>query len=196
MLAYIAPSQQPSASSDGAAIAPLIRRVDTAQLLLHMSLQLARLPSTEEAEAAEAAPLAFAHVRKVAYPEGVRPRANISQGDSLVGEGTAVMERASVRESVVGAGCQVGEGARLHQCLLMDGAVVGAGCRLTRCVLGRRSEIGTESTLTDCEVQENMLVEPRTEAKQENFMSSSGLEATDGEIEELEDGGSQEVMTT
>lgn len=155
MIAYIHPSD-PSA--------PLIRRVDTAQLLLHTSLQLAKLPSLEEADASPASSVSpFAHARKVAYPEGVRPRTTISRADSLLADNVTVQERAAVRECVVGANCQIGEGAKLSQCLLMDGVVVGRNCRLTRCVLGRRSEVGEACVLTDCEVQDNLLVEPKSE---------------------------------
>lgn len=175
MLAYIHPA--------GPAPAPLIRRVDNAQLLLATSLQLAKLPSVEEAGGPEAAS-PFAHARKVAYPEGVRPRTTITRPDSLLADNVTVQERAAIRESVVGAHCHVGEGARLTQCLLMDGAVVGRNCRLTRCVLGRRCEIGEGCVLAECEVQENLLVEPRTEAKNEKLMSSSGLEATEEEMQE------------
>lgn len=150
MLAYIHPSEP---------AAPLIRRVDTAQLLLSISLQLAKLPSIDEA-GAEASP--FAHARKVAYPEGVKSRTTITRPDSLVAENVTVDEKVSIKETVVGANCQIEEGAKLLQCLLMDGVKVGKGCRLTRCILGKRSEIGEGSSLTDCEVQENLLVEPRS----------------------------------
>ena len=154
MLAYVHPSQ----ASD----APLIRRVDTAQLLLHVSLQLAKLPSVEEVGAEAASP--FAHARKIAYPEGVRPRTTITKQDSLVADNVTVEERTSIKECVVGANCQIGEGAKLSQCLLMDGVVVGRNCKLTRCVLGKRSEIGDGCVLTECEVQENLLVEPKSES--------------------------------
>lgn len=152
MLAYVHPSQ-PSG--------PLVRRVDTAKLLLAVSLDLAKLPSVEEAGPDAASP--FAHVRKVAYPEGVKPRTTITQKDSLVAENVTVQEKTSIKESVIGANCQINEGAKLQQCLLMDGVVVGKNCKLTRCILGKRSEIGDGSTLTDCEVQENLFVEPKSE---------------------------------
>lgn len=151
MLAYIHPSQP---------TAPLIRRVDTARLLLAISLQLAKLPSVEEVGPEEASP--FAHPRKVAYPEGVKPRTTITKQDSLVAENVTVQEKTSIKESVVGANCQINEGAKLQQCLLMEGVVVGKNCKLTRCILGKRSEIGDGSILTDCEVQENLLVEPKS----------------------------------
>ncbi|KAL1898926.1 Translation initiation factor eIF-2B subunit gamma [Sporothrix stenoceras] len=185
LLAYVHPSS---------ATAPLIRRVDTSQLLLTVSLQLAKLPSVEEVALASgvaadsAAALAisspFAHTKKVAYPEGVKPRTTVTRPDSLVADNVTVEEKVSIKECVIGANCQIQEGAKLHQCLLMEGVVVGKGARLTRCILGKRSEIGAQSVLVDCEVQENLLVEPKTEEKDNNFMSSEGLEATAEEMDE------------
>lgn len=153
-LAYIHPSD-PSA--------PLVRRVDTASSLLATSLLLAKLPSVEEAGPEGASP--FAHARKVAYPEGVKSRTTITKQDSLLAENVTVDEKSAIKESVIGANCQIQEGAKLSQCVLMEGVVVGKGCKLTRCILGKRSEIGEGSTLTDCEVQENLLVEPKSESR-------------------------------
>jgi translation initiation factor eIF-2B subunit gamma len=153
MVAYIHPSTPD---------APLIRRADTAQLLLQISLQLAKLPSIEEVGSPEAAS-PFAHARKVAYPEGVKPRTTITKADSLVADNVTVQEKTSIKESVVGANCQIGEGAKLSQCLLMDGVVVGKNCKLTRCIVGKRAEIGDGCVLTECEVQENLLVEAKSE---------------------------------
>lgn len=170
ILAYIHPYQPET---------PLVRRVDTAQLLLAISLQLAKLPSAEEGGTSP-----FAHPRKVMYPEGVKGRTTITRPDSLVGENVTVDEKVAIRESVVGMNCQIKEGAKLSQCLLMDGVVVGKNCKLTRCILGKRSEIGDNCTLTDCEVQENLLVEPKSEEKSAKLMSSSGLEATEEDMEE------------
>ncbi|CAN8103432.1 unnamed protein product [Discula destructiva] len=171
ILAYVHPSQPD---------APIIRRVDTAQLLLCISLQLAKLPSLEEAGTSP-----FAHPRKVMYPEGVKGRTTITRPDCLIGENVTVEEKVAIRESVVGVNCQIREGAKLSQCLLMDGVVVGKNCKLTRCILGKRCEIGDNTTLTDCEVQENLLVEAKSEEKSAKLMSSSGLEATEEEMQEV-----------
>lgn len=138
----------------------IVRRVDTAPLLLAISLQLAKLPSLEEPGPDGVSP--FSHARKVAYPEGVKSRTTITKADSLIGENVTVEEKTSIKECVIGAGCQIQEGAKLSQCLLMDGVVVGKGCKLTKCILGKRSVIGDGSVLTDCEVQENLLVEARS----------------------------------
>ncbi|KAJ0164215.1 Translation initiation factor eIF-2B subunit gamma [Colletotrichum tanaceti] len=183
MLAYVHPSQPD---------APIIRRVDTAQLLLNVSLELAKVPSVEETGADAASP--FAHAKKVAYPEGVKGRTTITKADSLVGENVTVEEKVSVKESVVGAGCQLNEGAKLSQCLLMEGAVVGKNCKLTRCILGKRCVIGDNSVLTNVEVQENLLVEAKTEEKDTKLMSSDGLEATEEEMQGVLEDMDNEIM--
>ncbi|KFH48384.1 Translation initiation factor subunit gamma-like protein [Hapsidospora chrysogenum ATCC 11550] len=168
----------------------LIRRVDTAQLLLAISLQLAKLPSLEETGPDSPSP--YAHSRKVAYPEGVKSRTTITKQDCLIGENVTVEEKVAIKESVVGIGCQIDEGAKISQCLLMEGVKVGKNCKLTKCILGKRCVIGDGSVLTDCEVQENLLVEPRSESplelpedKDNKLMSSEGLEATEAEMEEV-----------
>ncbi|TWU74052.1 hypothetical protein ED733_003179 [Metarhizium rileyi] len=168
-----------------------VRRVDTAQLLLAISLQLAKLESIEEVGPDAASP--FAHPRKVAYPEGVKPRTTITKQDCLIADNVTVEEKTAIKESVVGANCQIQEGAKLSQCLLMDGVVVGKGCKLTKCILGKRCVIGDYSVITDCEVQENLMVEPRTEEKDNKLMSSEGLEATEAEINEVLEDVDREV---
>ncbi|KAI0517308.1 hypothetical protein F5B22DRAFT_645941 [Xylaria bambusicola] len=186
VLAYIHPSQPD---------APLLRRVDTAQLLLAVSLRLAKLPSIEETGPDAASP--FAHPKKIAYPDGVKPRTTITRQDCLIADNVMVDEKTSIKECVVGANCQIKEGAKLFQCLLMDGVVVGKGCKLTRCILGKRSDIGEGSILTDCEVQENLLVEPKTDDKDNKLMSSSGLEASEEDMQDvLQEFDDEQAATT
>lgn len=150
ILAYVHPSSKPSSM--------LIRRVDTAPLLLSVSLQLAKLGSIEELGRAAASP--FAHTSKVAHVAGVAARCTVTRPDCLLAENVTVDEKCSIKECVIGTNCRISEGAKLTRCVLMDGVVVGKGCKLTGCILGRRSEIGAESILQDCEVQENLIVDP------------------------------------
>lgn len=153
--------------------APLIRRVDTSALLLHISLQLAKLEP-------DSSP--FAHPKKVAYPEGIAGRTTVTRPDCLLAENVIVEEKCSLKECVIGANCQIKSGAKLSKCVLMDGVVVGKGCKLSGCVVGKRAEIGEVCSLTDCEVQENLLVEGGTEDKGAKMMSSHGMEATEEEL--------------
>jgi len=136
----------------------LLRRVDTAPLLLSVSLQLAKLEAIDAVGRDASSP--FAHQAKVAYLEGIASKTTVTRPDCLLAENVTVEEKCSIKECVIGANCQIKQGAKLQRCLLMDGVVVEKGCKLTGCILGRRSQIGEESVLTDCEVQENLFVEP------------------------------------
>ncbi|TAQ84106.1 hypothetical protein B7494_g7566 [Chlorociboria aeruginascens] len=159
ILAYIHPSKPTTKPT-----MPIIRRVDTSPLLLSISLQLAKLESIDQVGRDASSP--FAHASKVAYPEGVASRTTVTRPDCLLAENITVEEKCSIKECVIGAN------------------LVGKGCKLTGCILGRRSEIGEDSILQDCEVQENLLVEAKTEDKNNNLMSSEGMEATEEEIQE------------
>jgi translation initiation factor eIF-2B subunit gamma len=152
ILAYIHPVQEKK---------PLIRRVDTAPLLLLVSLQLAKLESIEQIGRHAASP--FAHVAKISYPAGIASRCTVTKADCLLAENVTVEEKCAIKECVIGANCHIQSGAKLTRCLLMDGVVVGKGCKLNGSILGRRAEIGDESILQDCEVEDYMRIEPKSE---------------------------------
>ncbi|KAF1998339.1 eukaryotic translation initiation factor-like protein subunit eIF2B-gamma [Amniculicola lignicola CBS 123094] len=176
ILAYVQPSDP---------TLPLIRRVDTAHLLLTVSLRLAKLPSIEEQGTSP-----FAHASKIAHKETIPRRCRIEAENSLLAENVIVEEKTNIKESVIGANCKIAEGARLLRCLLMDGVEVGMNVQLTDCILGRRCRIaggegkgGEKTVLKECEVQDGQVVEWGTEAKGEKFMRFEGL-SDDGSVEE------------
>ena len=171
MLAYIHPSK---------ADAALIRRVDTAALLLSVSLRLAKLDSIEDVGRQSASP--FAHVQKIAFQAGVAQRCTVTKADCLLADNVTVEEKSVIKESVIGTNCHIKSGARLTKCVLMDGVVVGERCQLTGCILGRRCQIGKESVLKECEVQEGNVVADETDAKGEKFMVFEGLEDESGDF--------------
>ena len=175
ILAYIQPST-PSAH--------LIRRVDTAAILLYVSLHLAKLESIDEVGRASSSP--FAHAHKIAYQGGIAQRSIVTKADCLLAENVTVEEKSVIKESVIGANCHIKSGARLTRCVLMDGVVVGERCQLTGCILGRRVQVGRESVLKDCEVQEGNVVADETDAKGEKFMVFEGL---DEDVDKSLDGG-------
>jgi translation initiation factor eIF-2B subunit gamma len=181
--------------------APLIRRVDTAKLLLAVSLSLAKLESVEDVGRQASSP--FAHTSKVAYPAGIAQKTTVTRGDCLLAENATVEEKSVIKESVIGANCHIQKGSRLTRCVLMDGAVVGERCQLSGCIIGRRSKIGRESVLKDCEVQDgnvvpnesewpwhpvkfDLLIEFVADAKDQQFMVFEGLD-DEGE-ENMEEG--------
>ncbi|KAL9604100.1 MAG: hypothetical protein Q9219_000688 [cf. Caloplaca sp. 3 TL-2023] len=146
---------------------PLIRRIDTAALLLHASLHIATLsPSSSP----------LAHPQQIHPTCTIAPRTTVSP-DVLLGPNTTVNLHATIKNSVVGANCTIGAGARLMRCVLMDEAEVGEKAVLTGVVVGPRARVGRECRLGEgCEVQPGFLVEEGTEAKGEKFMVFEGLE--------------------
>jgi translation initiation factor eIF-2B subunit gamma len=155
ILAYV----QPSTSTE-----PLIRRVDTAHLLLSISLRLAKLPSIEEAGKDSASP--FAHAAKVAHKQSIPRKCRVEAENSLLAENVIVEEKTNIKECVIGYNCKISEGARLLRCLLMDNVEIGPNVQLTDCILGRRCKLeggaakdNDKTILKDCEVQDGQVVE-------------------------------------
>lgn len=139
---------------------PLIRRVDTAPILLNVSLQLAKLESIDQVGRDAASP--FAHNSKLSYLEGIAQKTTVTRDNCLLAENVIVEEKCIIKECVIGANCQIKSGARLTRCVLMDSVIIGNSCTLTDCVLGKRSEIGNHSVLQNCEIQDHFLVEAKS----------------------------------
>ncbi|KAL5115484.1 Translation initiation factor eIF-2B subunit gamma [Pleosporales sp. CAS-2024a] len=172
ILAYV----QPSVATE-----PLIRRVDTAHLLLSISLRLAKLPSVEEAGKDAASP--FAHNAKIAHKQSIPRKCRVEAENSLLAENVIVEEKTNIKECVIGYNCKIGEGARLLRCLLMDFVEIGPNVQLTDCILGRRCRLSggaakdnDKTILKDCEVQDGLVLEWGTEAKNEKFMRGDMVE--------------------
>lgn len=183
ILAYV----QPSSANE-----PLIRRVDTAHLLLTISLRLAKLPSVEEA-GRDASP--FAHQAKIAHKQSIPKKCRVEAENSLLADNVIVEEKTNIKECVIGYNCKISEGARLLRCLLMDNVEVGPNVQLTDCILGRRCKIeggaakdGDKTILKDCEVQDGQVIEWGTESKNEKFMRFNMGEDADDDF----DGGDED----
>ncbi|KAF7591123.1 hypothetical protein BBP40_001959 [Aspergillus hancockii] len=151
----------------------LIRRVDSSALVLAMSLRLAKLESIEEVGRAAASP--FSHASKISTPEGIASKSIVTKGDCLLGSNVTCV----IKESCISSNAKICSGARLTRCVIMDNAVIGSKCVLTGCIVGRYSQVGKDSVLKDCEIQDGVVVEKETDAKNEQFMSFEGLDQDD-----------------
>lgn len=195
LLAYV----QPNSPTE-----PLIRRVDTAHLLLNISLRLAKLPAVEDVGKEAASP--FAHHAKIAHKQSVPKKCRVEAENSLLADNVIVEEKTNIKECVIGYNCKISEGARLLRCLLMDNVEIGPNVQLTDCILGRRCKLeggaakdADKTILKDCEVQDGQVIEWGTESKNEKFMrfnmgedgdDDDGFDADDEPAGEfLDDGG-------
>ena len=153
ILAYIQPTSESSSL--------LIRRVDTAELLRHVSLLLAKQPSTDNAGASSP----FAHPSKIAHPESLPKQCRVESENSLLDANVTVAEKVNIKQCVIGTNCSIGSGSRLQGCVLMEGVTVGENVQLSDCILGPRSKIeggartdADKTVLKNCEVQGNFIV--------------------------------------
>jgi translation initiation factor eIF-2B subunit gamma len=150
-----------------------IRRIDSPAILLSTSLLLAKLQSTKEVGRQAASP--FAHAHKIASPELVAQRSNVTENDCLLGDNVTIESRCVIKESCIASNCHIHPGARINRCVLMDGVVVEARAHLTGCIIGRHARIGRESVLRDCEVQDANVVPEKTDGRDQKFMVFEGM---------------------
>ncbi|KAK9248136.1 nucleotide-diphospho-sugar transferase [Lipomyces tetrasporus] len=116
--------------------------------------------------------------------------------DSLVGIGTVMEEKTSVKRSIVGADCIFGRECRLSGCVVMDGVVLGDGVHLDNCIIGNGVLIEDKSRLVGCTVEGRYVVRKGTQSKNEVLRgySAEGLLdiSDDDEDEAIEDGDDSE----
>ncbi|KAI9802150.1 MAG: hypothetical protein M1833_002071 [Piccolia ochrophora] len=207
ILSYVHPSSISSPSSTSTSTnttsSPLLHRVDTTPLLLHISLLLARLPPAfpSNPSPSDPTPSPLSHPQKIHALASIASRTTITPADTLIGANASVAEKCVVKESVVGAGSTILTGARLTRCVLFEGVSVGERCVLSGCVLGKGARVENGCTLRDCEVQGGMAVGentnvlppsfPTADAKSEKFMVFEGLEESETNDE---NGGDNEGM--
>ena len=157
--------------------APIVRRVDSAPLLLSVSLALAQCASIEESSTSqtpsETSP--FAHATKVASTTSIAPKVTISRSDSLIDSNTTIATMSVIKSSVIGSSVTIGTGVRLTNCLIMEGAIIGDKSVLNGTIVGKRAKVGKNCTLNNCEVQDGNVVDDRTEGKGEKYLIG-GLE--------------------
>ncbi|WWC67781.1 uncharacterized protein I206_101693 [Kwoniella pini CBS 10737] len=80
----------------------------------------------------------------------ISPQSQISP-DSLIGEGTRVAERASIKKCIIGRHCNIGKGAKLTGCVLWDFVTIEENARIENTIICSNSRIGEKSQIKDCE---------------------------------------------
>ncbi|KAK9768677.1 Translation initiation factor eIF-2B subunit gamma [Basidiobolus ranarum] len=99
----------------------------------------------------------------------INPKTQIG-ADSIVGEGSRMGEKCSVKKSIIGAHCIIGKNVKISNTILMDYVQVEDGVKLDGCVVCNGAKIHEKAQLKDCEVGANVVVEKDTQAKSERFM--------------------------
>eukprot|EP00897_Mesotaenium_endlicherianum_P009543 jgi/Mesen1/8617/ME000050S08030 len=85
----------------------------------------------------------------------------------MVGEGTAMGDKCSVKKSLVGRHCRIGSGVKVINSVVMDHVVIGDGCLVQNSVLSNATHMLKDSILKDCHVGAGYSVAERAEHKGE-----------------------------
>ena len=61
--------------------------------------------------------------KRMAQNVDIHPKTQLAQ-DCLIGEGTKINERCSIKKSIVGSHCQIGKEVKISNCIIMDYVVI------------------------------------------------------------------------
>ncbi|CAD7696552.1 unnamed protein product [Ostreobium quekettii] len=85
----------------------------------------------------------------------------------MVGEGTQVGDRSSIKRAVIGKKCRIGNNVKIINSVLLDGVKVGDSCHVQNSVIGAGSIIGDQATLRDCQVGPDQTIPHEAECRDE-----------------------------
>ncbi|RKP17906.1 nucleotide-diphospho-sugar transferase [Rozella allomycis CSF55] len=91
--------------------------------------------------------------------------------DSLLGEGTRIGEKTTIKRSIIGNNCNIGSNVKMTDCVLMDSVMVEENCKLEGCVITTKAVIKEKTILSNCEVGGYVVIDTRS-AKNESFSAN------------------------
>lgn len=89
--------------------------------------------------------------------------------DSMVGEGSRVGDRCSVKKSVIGKHCTIGKNVKIVNSVLMDHITIQDNCKLEGVIVCSNAYIQENAALKDCEVGYSFTVPKDANLKNEKL---------------------------
>ncbi|WWC87061.1 uncharacterized protein L201_001946 [Kwoniella dendrophila CBS 6074] len=100
----------------------------------------------------------------------ISPQSQISP-DSLIGEGTRVGDRASIKKCIIGRHCNIGKNAKLTGCVLWDFVTIEENAKIENTIICSNSRIGEKSQVKDCEFGTGFEAKPGAILKGERLVA-------------------------
>lgn len=105
--------------------------------------------------------------------ELVHPLANVKKSqvgaDSMVGEGSNISEKVSIKKSIIGKHVTIGEKVKITNSVIMDHVTIKDNCNIQGSVICSNAHINENSTLKDCQVGESHTIPEGSDLKGEVF---------------------------
>ncbi|ORX34516.1 nucleotide-diphospho-sugar transferase [Kockovaella imperatae] len=83
-------------------------------------------------------------------PNAISSSAQISP-DSVIGEGSTVGDRASLKKCIVGRHCHIARGVKLTGCVVWDFVTIEENARIENAILSSHVRVGDKAAIKDCE---------------------------------------------
>ncbi|KAL0730221.1 hypothetical protein Bca4012_026314 [Brassica carinata] len=87
----------------------------------------------------------------------------------MLGEGSQVGDKCSVKRSVIGRHCRIGSNVKVVNSVVMDHATIGDGCSIQGSVICSNAQLQERVSLRDCQVEAGYVVYAGGEHKGETF---------------------------
>ncbi|CAH8286123.1 unnamed protein product [Eruca vesicaria subsp. sativa] len=87
----------------------------------------------------------------------------------MLGEGSQVGDKCSVKRSVIGRHCRIGSNVKVVNSVVMDHATIGDGCSILGSVICSNAQLQERVSLRDCQVEAGYIIFAGGEHKGETF---------------------------
>ena len=101
---------------------------------------------------------------RVATNADISPKTQVGK-DSMVGDGSIIGERCSVKKSVVGSHCTIGQNVKINGSIIMDYVTIEDGVSLVGCIVCNGAIIQSSANLKDCDVSSKFVVPKESRSK-------------------------------
>ncbi|XP_038056309.1 translation initiation factor eIF-2B subunit gamma-like [Patiria miniata] len=96
----------------------------------------------------------------------IKTKSQVGQ-DSMLGEGTTVCEKVSIKRSIIGKHCTVGDKVKIINSVIMDHVNISEGCTIQGSIVCGNTHIGEGVEMKDCLVGSSQNVPPRAKYSSE-----------------------------
>ncbi|XP_077981499.1 translation initiation factor eIF2B subunit gamma-like [Glandiceps talaboti] len=95
--------------------------------------------------------------------------------DCMVGEGSSLSDKVSVKKSIIGKHCNIGEKVRITTSVIMDHVTISEGCTIQGSVICSDAHINVQSELKDCLVGGSQTIPAKSKFSSEVMVDSDRM---------------------
>jgi len=106
----------------------------------------------------------------IADSADVNPKTQVGS-ECIVGEGTKIGEKCSVKKSNIGKHCNIGSNVKIANSVIMDHVTIMDKCTIHNSIVSNSVHMAENSSIKDCQVGVSFNFEPNSDFKNESLVS-------------------------